>query len=183
MRPPRPLPEGSKELLEELLKKAKTKAEFQTIQCVWLRASLGLSAKDVAEAIGWHPSSVRRVQSLFLRDGVEALKRVGRGGGRRHQNLTLNSERELLRAFFERADAGERVDVKEIKKAYEDAVGREVPKSTVYRMLSRHGWRMFGRRSTRRRQILKDLEKDLEEAGYKDSDIVEKTPKTAKSAS
>jgi transposase len=174
MRPPRPLPEGSQEILEELLKKAKTKAEFQTVQCVWLRAALGLSAKDVAQSIGWHPSSVRRVQSLFLRDGVEALKRVGRGGGRRHQNLTLNAERELLKSFFERADSGERIDVKEIKQAYEDAVGRDVPKSTVYRMLSRHGWRMFGRRSTRRRHVLKELR----EEGSLDFGVIEPTPAT-----
>ena len=31
--------------------------------------------------------------------------------------------------------------VTEIKKAYESIVGRMVSESTIYRMLSRHGWR------------------------------------------
>jgi len=38
------LPEGALERLAEDLKQAKTKAEFQSVQCLWLRASLKLSA-------------------------------------------------------------------------------------------------------------------------------------------
>ena len=33
------------------------------------------------------------------------------------------------------------MEVSRIKAAYEQALGRKVPKSTVYRMLARHGWR------------------------------------------
>lgn len=146
MRPPKPIPSGTTDRLRALLRGAKTKAEFQTIQCVWLRARLNLPARDVAEAIGWHPSSVRRVQSLFLKEGEEALKRVGRGGGRRHENLTLEQETGLLAPFLEKMKSGEDFPVKEVKAIYEKTLGREVPKSTIYRMLSRHGWRSKTRR-------------------------------------
>ena len=46
MRPPRPFPEGSAERLEQALRQARSKAEFQRVQCVWLRAGLGLNALD-----------------------------------------------------------------------------------------------------------------------------------------
>ena len=53
MRKPKELPEGALERLAMDLKQAKTKAEFQSVQCLWLRASLKLSADQVAIAIGW----------------------------------------------------------------------------------------------------------------------------------
>ena len=99
MRTPKPLSNEAIERLAKDLKQAKTKAEFQAVQCLWLRVSLGLSADQVATAIGWHPSSVRKLQSLYLREGCTALKRTGRGG-RRRQNLTLEEEQNLLHGFL-----------------------------------------------------------------------------------
>ena len=53
MRPARAFPKGASKQLNEALKQAKSKAEFQRIQCLWLRASLGLNADQVATALGW----------------------------------------------------------------------------------------------------------------------------------
>ena len=61
MRPPRPFPAGSAERLEQALRQARSKAEFQRVQGVWLRAGLGLNANQVAQALGWRPTSVRRL--------------------------------------------------------------------------------------------------------------------------
>jgi len=52
MRPPRPFPEGSVERLAQALRGAQSKVEFQRVQCVWLRAALGLNANQVAQALG-----------------------------------------------------------------------------------------------------------------------------------
>lgn len=95
MRKPKELPEGALESLAKGLKQAKTKAQFQSVQCLWLRASLGLTADQVATAIGWHPNSVRKLQARYFKEGEAALKRGGRGG-RYYQNLTLEEERQLL---------------------------------------------------------------------------------------
>src|SRR4030066_354180 len=122
------------------LKQAKTKAEFQSVQCLWLRASLGLSADQVATAIGWHPGSVRKLQARYLREGEAVLKGTGRGG-RYYQNLTLEEERRLLQEFLAQSEKGGILEVSQVKAAYEQLLGRKVPKSTVYRMLARHGWR------------------------------------------
>jgi len=140
MRIPKPIPEKAVVRLGTALKKAKTKAEYQRVQCLWLRAALGLSSEQVAQAIGWRPTSVRRLQSRYLREGEGVLQGVGRGG-RRHQNLTLEEERALLAQFTEKAEQGGMLVVREVRAGYEKAVARRVPKSTVYRMLARHGWR------------------------------------------
>jgi hypothetical protein len=44
IRPPRPFAEGALERLQRGLKEAFNKAEFQRVQCLWLRAALGLNA-------------------------------------------------------------------------------------------------------------------------------------------
>lgn len=140
MRKPKELPEGALESLANGLKQAKTKAQFQSVQCLWLRASLGLTADQVATAIGWHPNSVRKLQARYFKEGEAALKRGGRGG-RYFQNLTIEEERQLLQEFLAQSEAGGMLEVSRVKAAYEQALGRQVPKSTVYRMLARHGWR------------------------------------------
>jgi transposase len=140
MRKPKELPEGAFERLAQELKQAKTKAEFQSVQCLWLRASLKLSADQVALAIDWHPNSVRKLQARYFKEGEAALRRGGRGG-RYFQNLTLEEERQLLEDFLAQAEKGGILEVSRVKAAYEQILGRKVPKSTIYRMLARHGWR------------------------------------------
>ena len=140
MRRPRAMPAGAVEELSRLLKEAKTRGEFQRVQCVWLRAALGMSSEEVARAVGWHPVSVRRVQARYLKEGAAALRGVGRGG-RRNENLMIEQEGALLRQFLAQADKGGILEVSTVKAAYEGLAGHQVPKSTVYRMLKRHGWR------------------------------------------
>jgi transposase len=145
MRPARDFPKGASEQLSEALKQAKTKAEFQRIQCLWLRVSLGLNADQVATALGWQPTSVRRLQAQYLKEGEQMLQAVGRGG-RRNQNLTVEQERQLLTGFSTQNKEAGMLEVSQIKRVYEELIGHAVPKSTVYRMLARHGWRKIGPR-------------------------------------
>jgi transposase len=140
MRTPQPLPEGAAERLAALLKDAKSKAEYQRIQCVWLRAALGLRAAQIATASGWQVGSVRQVHSDYLRQG-EAVLQDKPSGGRHHQNLTVEQEKEWLLPFLEQAEAGGVLVVAPVQAADEAAVGRAVQHSVVYRALHRPGWR------------------------------------------
>jgi transposase len=108
-------------------------------------ASLKLSADQVAIAIGWHPNSVRKLQARYFKEGEAALRRGGRGG-RYFQNLTLEKERQLLEEFLAQAERGEILEVSRVKAAYEQILGCKVPKSSIYRMLVRHGWRKIAPR-------------------------------------
>jgi transposase len=140
MRTPQPLPEGAAERLAALLKEAPSKAEYQRIQCVWLRAALGLRAAQIALALGWQVGSVRQVHSDYLRHG-EVVLRSKPAGGRHRQNLTIEQEKELLRPFLQQAETGGVLVVAPVQAAYEAAVGRSVHHSVVYRALHRQGWR------------------------------------------
>ena len=145
MRPQRPISEKAKESLGELLKETKTKSDFRRVQCIWLRAEFAMSSDEVALAVGFSPATVKKLWSQYFSGGEEVLIGQGRGG-RRRANLSLEEEQKLLVHFFDKAESGEVLVVNEVKAAYEKAVGRTVPKSTVYRMLARHGWRKIAPR-------------------------------------
>jgi transposase len=133
-------PEGAAERLAALLQQAATKAGYQRVQAVWLRAALSLSAPQIAQALGWQAQSVRQVHSEYFRHG-EAVLRDKPKGGRRHENLTRQQEQELLAPFLAQAQAGGVLVVAPVQTAYEQAVGRPVHSSVVYRALHRQGWR------------------------------------------
>jgi transposase len=135
-----PFPEGAVERLAALRKQTKTKAEHQRLQAVWRRAALGLRAPQIAQALGWQAQSVRQLPSDYFRHG-EAVLADKPKGGRRHENLTVEQERQLLAPFLERAQAGGVLVVAPVQAAYEQAVGRPVHASVVYRAWHRHGWR------------------------------------------
>jgi len=140
MRTPQPLPDGAAARLAAMLNEAKSKADYQRIQCVWLRAALGLRAAQIAAALGWQVGSVRQLHSDYLRQG-EAVLWGKPSGGRHRQNLTLEQEKELLTPFLEQATAGGVLVVAPVQAAYEAAVGRPVHHYVVYRALHRQGWR------------------------------------------
>lgn len=145
MRPAQEISKQQKESLQQLLSQTKTKSDFQRVQCLWLRALLKLSSSDVGTAVGWSQSTVKIIQSRYLREGEKVLLGKGRGG-KRYSNLTKEEEDELLSSFLEKASSGGVLVVGEIKAAYENKFGKKVPKSTIYRMLSRHGWRKIAPR-------------------------------------
>jgi len=146
MRTPRPIGEDAKERLVQLLRQTKSKSDFQRVQCLWLRAGLGLSSAQVAQAVGWSPGRGRQIWARYFTQGETALLGVGRGG-RFHENMTRAQEAELLASLLPQAQAGGVLVVAEIKARYEALVGRAVPKSTIYRVLARHGWRKIAPRA------------------------------------
>lgn len=134
--------------LEELLAKTKKKSDFQRVQCVLLRVRYNLKASEVAAMTGLRPGTVRQIWSLYRREGESALFCKTRGG-RRNAHLGRDEEKLFLRPFFKKAEHGGELVVAEIQEAYETLVGKKVPKSTLYRMLSRHGWKRKPGRSAR----------------------------------
>jgi transposase len=126
--------------LADRLKRAKSHAEYQRIQCVLIRATLGSTAGEIAQLLGWSTATVHVIHSRWAKEG-EALFDLRGRGGRRHQHLSTEQESALLTPFTMKAQAGGLLHVSEIKQALEQQVGRTVAASTVYRMLDRHGWR------------------------------------------
>jgi transposase len=128
------------ERLAERLKMAASHSQYQRIQCVLIRATLGSSASEIAQLLGWSTATVHVMHSRWVKEG-EAIFDVRERGGRHHQHLTAEQEAEVLAPFVERAQAGGMLTVAEIQQAYRQRTGKAVARSTVYRLLERHGWR------------------------------------------
>lgn len=89
MRPQRPITKEAKESLKNLLNRTKTKSDFQRVQCMWLRAELGMDPTTVGRSVDWNPGTVKKVWSQYFKEGERALIGIGRGG-RRRNNLNEN---------------------------------------------------------------------------------------------
>ena len=97
-------------------------------------------ATDIAKHTGTTVAMVHQVISTYNRLGGTAVETPGKGG-RRRQYVTLEEEQAFLAPFFSRAERGEIATAGEIKRAFEAQLGHEVHKSTISRLLKRHGWR------------------------------------------
>ena len=123
------------------LKSAQTADALRQAQAVAFPDQFGIDLERTARMIGKSRSSVARLRKEFV-----ALSK-GQGlprqnwGGRRRQNMTRREEEQMLAPFLDEAKRGGILIVSPIKNAYELAVGHEVPDSTIYRLLARHGWR------------------------------------------
>ena len=97
-------------------------------------------AEEIAKHCGVSKATVHQVISTYNRFGVEGVETAGKGG-RRHEYLSLEEERQFLVPFFARAESGEIATAAEIQRAFEARIGHEVDESTIYRLLNRHDWR------------------------------------------
>ena len=114
-------------------------AQRQRIQMILLRES-GMAQPAIADAMGVSLSTVNRAHMAYDHGGIKALKPKP-SGGRKRENMTLAEEKTLLRRFANAAGAGEMLNIHDLKAAYEKAIGHATSNSTVYNLLTRHGWR------------------------------------------
>ena len=132
-------PAAAARRVPELLARVADATAYRRLLCVKLALD-GRTAAQIAATVGQHPNSVQRIWARYRREGEVAL--LGRPrGGRRHAHLTPEEEDALLAPFLDQAAAGGVLVAGPVKAAYEERVDKAVPKSTVYRLLARHGWR------------------------------------------
>src|ERR1700675_1584343 len=111
----------------------------QRIQMVLLRES-GMTQPAIAGAMGVSLSTVNRVHMAYDQGSIAALKPKP-CGGRQRENMTMAEEKALLARFAKAAGAGEMLNIHDLKRAYEQAIGHDTSNSTVYDLLGRPGWR------------------------------------------
>jgi len=145
MRPRKRFTEKQHIEVKQALKTTRTKEEFQRVQAVLLRMEYGLRAAEIAKTLDMHTASVWNIHARFFKEGSSIFQSKVHGG-RYRENLTIKEEQKLLKSFFEQATRSGILIVSKIKEAYEELLGREVPHSTIYRMLERHGWRKIAPR-------------------------------------
>lgn len=145
MRPQKPFPPETTDRMERLLKSTESLDEYRRLQSIYLRSRYGFCAEQIAKVVGLQLQTIRNLHSAYLREGEVTLHGKGRGG-RRQALLSPEAEDELIADFAVDGKLGAIVEVHRVQRAWEGKVGRAVAKSTVYRLLHRHGWRKLAPR-------------------------------------
>lgn len=139
----------TEEQINEILKaekEADNKFEIKRLLVLRLRAVENMPAKEIAKIVGYPAASVNNIISKYFKIGIDPMLGENRKGGNKRY-LSQDEEKEFLQVFESQAKDGKILIVSDIKKAYEQTIGKEVPKSTIYRMLKRQGWRKVMPRS------------------------------------
>jgi transposase len=132
--------------LESLRRRNKDKNVEKRIKALLLYAS-GEKCEKIAEQTGYAQTYIWELASKYQKDGLSVIGGGNYGGN--HRNLSIAEEKALLEPFLQAAEAGQIIEVSEIKRAYEEAIGRSLDKShgQIYDVLHRHGWRKVMPRS------------------------------------
>lgn len=131
---------------EQVVKSSRDARELRRAQSVLLPAHHGLGLEETGRMIGRSRASVARMRAEFGQYFEEPDRPRPQWGGRRRQNMSPEEEAAFLAPFLAQAQRGRILVVAPIKMTYEQALGRKVPDSTVYRLLARHGWRKIAPR-------------------------------------
>lgn len=122
----------------QLRDQATTVSEYIRALSVILRDVIGLDADQTAEVLGTSRSTVFRNRKHICNQD-SAVKR--QWGGRRHCAMSIEQEDEFLANWADKAAVGGVLTVLPIHTALVNHLGHDVPMSTTYRLLARHGWR------------------------------------------
>jgi len=123
---------------KQLRNHATTVAEYRKSLSVILPAELSIDADQTAELLGTSRRTVFR-DRVSIRNQGDTPKNLW--GGRRNCAMTLEEEREFLAHWIDKATIGGVLTVPPIHAALVKRLGRDIPMSTTYRLLARHGWR------------------------------------------
>ena len=129
------------EWAREVLAQAQTVEQLRQAQAVVLPLDYGFTMAQTARVIGRSVPWTCRLRNRFLAGEIVGDGQRQARGGRRHQNMTTEQERELLAPFLERARTGGILVVGQVKTELEARLGRSMALSSVYNLLHRHGWR------------------------------------------
>ena len=105
----------------------------------------GKENKTIAERTGFSETRVSHLITEYKKNGLKEYARKKYGGN--HRNMTKEEEEEILEKFRKEAEAGHVVTAQEIKKAFNEKLGRDTGSGYIYMLLARHGWRKVMPRS------------------------------------
>ncbi|MDR3203393.1 MAG: hypothetical protein LBV23_01420 [Deltaproteobacteria bacterium] len=126
------------ETAKEVLRNCSCPRRYRAALAAIFAADGRYAPEELLERFGFTPQSLL-IDPLKLKRPV--LKAKGAWGGARHFLLTFAQEEALLSQYESLALLGNLSSMSEAFENYKAKVGKEVCKSTFYRMLKRHGWR------------------------------------------
>ena len=124
-----------------LIETATSVQQLRRGQALLLPALTGASMQTTATLLGLGRNQVCVLRRQFRApDQAPLLGDQDQRGGRRRELLSLEEEARFVQGWSDQAKQGGALTVALIHAALEKKVGKRVPRSTVYRMLGRHGW-------------------------------------------
>lgn len=124
-----------------LIETATTVQQLRRGQAMLLPALTGASMDTTATLLGVGRNQVCVLRRQFRAAGnAPSFGDHDRRGGRRRELLSLEEETRFVQGWINKTKEGQALVVAPIHVAFEKKVGKRVPKSTIYRMLGRHGW-------------------------------------------
>ena len=116
----------------------KNKRLDKKLQVIMMRYE-GKNNKEIQEKLGLSIKRISELVSEFKREGIAEYGRSKYGGN--HRTLTDAEEKEILDIFEAKALAGQVVTVQEIKRAFDERIGKETGSGYIYMVLGRRKWR------------------------------------------
>jgi len=132
------------QIAEAARKKNHDKQVDKRLHAVQLRGE-GKKNDVIATQLETSTDMVSRWISAYATGGVEALFPKERPG--RPATVSFEEEAALLAEFEAKAEAGQVVEVSDIKAAYQAKVGHRIGTAQIYYVLKRHEWRKVKPRS------------------------------------
>ena len=125
-------------------KKTQDKQISKKLKVLMLRYE-GKSNEKIGKKLEICSVRVSQLVSEYKKNGLAAYIEKKYGGI--HRNMTEEEEKEILEKFRKEAEAGQVVTVQEIKKAFDEKLGRDTGRGYIYMLLERHKWRKVMPRS------------------------------------
>ena len=126
---------------QELLATAKDLKTLRSAQAVMLPALLNATLEQTAALLGVSRATVPRLQNDMRHRCTEHGLLPPARGGRRHELMSVEEERDFLAPWAQLAATGNMLVVSPLRAALAQKLGKKVSASVVYRLLERHGWR------------------------------------------
>ncbi len=132
--------------IEAARKKNRNKNVDRRLRVLILHAK-GKGRAEIAKETEYSVTYISKIVAKYVDYGIEAV--TGNHYRGNHRNMDIESETALIDSFKKRAEAGQIIEVSEIKAAYEAAIGRSLDtnRGQIYNVLERQGWRKVMPRS------------------------------------
>jgi transposase len=127
---------------ETLIKNTQDGEHVTRALCVILAARRGLTSKEISNDLGIAERTVFKYRDELNKMAISGdTSRQDTRGGRYHCYMTYDEERKFFLQFYYDALKGTIITAPRLHKELNNKLGTIVAKSTLYRMMERHGWR------------------------------------------
>lgn len=125
-------------------KKNKNKQIDKRLEVIKMRYE-GKTKREISDITGYSAAWISELCKTFKSEGIDEYISLKYKANNR--SLTMQEENEILNRFKNEAEKGRIVSAWEMKKAFDEKLGKDTGRGYIYMLLKRHGWRKVMPRS------------------------------------